>query len=213
MTISNDRLREIVADTTQPLAHQATQEERKAMAAELLSLRESVVLSLSSAESPSVIRAERDRLRAELDEATKLKMRAQTINSSMDCRFAGQWAEMSGSHCPAERPCDRCTAERELADRDARIEALVSQLQSEEDDHRRDVERLTKERDEWREAYARALATGPRVAAPHPGDEELRAELDEVGRIVRSEDGFVGWRMTRIYDIVKLLAKRALGEQ
>jgi hypothetical protein len=29
-------------------------------------------------------------------------------------------------------------------DRDARIAALVSQLQAEEDDHRRDVERLTK---------------------------------------------------------------------
>lgn len=50
-------------------------------------------------------------------------MRAQAINSSMDCRLAGRWAEMSGSHCPTERPCARCTAERE-------------------------IERLTRERDE-----------------------------------------------------------------
>lgn len=29
----------------------------------------------------------------------------------LDCRFAGRFVEMSGSHCPLENPCVRCQAE------------------------------------------------------------------------------------------------------
>ena len=33
---------------------------------------------------------------------------------ALDCRLAGRVAELSGSHCPADRPCDRCVAERRI---------------------------------------------------------------------------------------------------
>ena len=34
---------------------------------------------------------------------------------SLDCRLVGRVAELSGSHCPADNPCDRCVAERRIA--------------------------------------------------------------------------------------------------
>ena len=34
---------------------------------------------------------------------------------SLDCRLVGRVAELSGSHCPADKPCDRCVAERRIA--------------------------------------------------------------------------------------------------
>ena len=88
-------------------------------------------------------------------------MLAQSINSSMDCRFAGRWAEMSGSHCPAERPCARCTAERE-----------IEKLQS-------DVERLTKERDE---AVSQAIWRRMKPAAE---DAELDTAVALLARLVK----------------------------
>ena len=33
---------------------------------------------------------------------------------SLDCRLVGRVAELSGSHCPADKPCDRCVAERRI---------------------------------------------------------------------------------------------------
>jgi len=69
MSISNDRLRELAIDEWQ---WAPSVNERMAMAAELLALRESVALSLSSAESPAVIRAERDRLREENEDIRKV---------------------------------------------------------------------------------------------------------------------------------------------
>ena len=33
---------------------------------------------------------------------------------SLDCRLVGRVGELSGSHCPADRPCDRCIAERRI---------------------------------------------------------------------------------------------------
>ena len=60
---------------------------------------------------------------------------------ALDCRLVGRVAELSGSHCPADKPCDRCVAER-------RIEELshayaVQGLA---------LEDLTAERDRYREA-------------------------------------------------------------
>ena len=47
----------------------------------------------------AVLRAENERLHARL--------------SALDCRYAGGGlADMTGSHCPIERPCQRCANER-----------------------------------------------------------------------------------------------------
>ena len=39
--------------------------------------------------------------------------KAKTRLERTDCRNAGEFYEMSGSHCPLDRPCDRCERERE----------------------------------------------------------------------------------------------------
>lgn len=41
-----------------------------------------------------------------------------------DCRFAGRYAEMSGSHCPIGDPCQRC----QLAAAEARVAELEAAL-------------------------------------------------------------------------------------
>jgi HAMP domain-containing protein len=38
--------------------------------------------------------------------------RLQAHRSSLDCKFAGDVAEISGSHCPADDPCLRCENEQ-----------------------------------------------------------------------------------------------------
>ena len=70
--------------------------------------------------------------------------------SAFDCRLVGRVGELSGSHCPADRPCDRCIAER-------RIEELshayaVQGLA---------LEDLTAERDRYREALRPFAALDP----------------------------------------------------
>jgi hypothetical protein len=42
--------------------------------------------------------------------------------ASLDCRFAGHVAELSGKHCPPGQPCDRCEAEARVE----RAEALAA---------------------------------------------------------------------------------------
>jgi len=51
--------------------------------------------------------------------------------SSLDCRFAGHFAELSGKHCPPGQPCDRCEAE-----------AMVERAEAERDATRRDLAAL-----------------------------------------------------------------------
>ena len=51
---------------------------------------------------------ENDQLRARVAE-----LEAQI--AALDCRLVGRVAELSGSHCPADKPCDRCVAERMIA--------------------------------------------------------------------------------------------------
>lgn len=41
-----------------------------------------------------------------------------------DCRNAGPFYEMSGSHCPPDKPCDRCLWERE----EARLRKALEQI-------------------------------------------------------------------------------------
>ena len=46
--------------------------------------------------------------------------------SSLDCRYAGGGvAEVSGSHCPADIPCDRCMAEHRVAELEAMLNAAL----------------------------------------------------------------------------------------
>ena len=70
------------------------------------------------------------------------------------------------------------------------------------------IARLTKERDEWKAAYEKALGTGPRATATHPGDEHLR---NAVSAMEDSSDNSSVWAMW-VEDVIKQLAKRALGE-
>lgn len=68
---------------------------------------------------------ERDTLTAALKEARAKIEKLAASRSALDCRFAGPdlW-ESSGSHCPLDRPCDRCAADR-------RAEAAESALEAE----------------------------------------------------------------------------------
>jgi hypothetical protein len=47
--------------------------------------------------------------------------------SLLDCRYAAEYAEFSGSHCPIDSPCTRCSFEAEMMDRaeNARLVALA----------------------------------------------------------------------------------------
>jgi hypothetical protein len=71
-------------------------------------------------------------------------LRAQT--ESLDCRLVGRVAELSGSHCPADKPCDRCVAERRIEElsRAYAVQGLA-------------IEELTAERDCYREALRKLL--------------------------------------------------------
>ena len=59
------------------------------------------------ADGRAELQPEIDRLRARVAE-----LEAQI--SALDCRLVGRVAELSGSHCPADRPCDRCVADRRI---------------------------------------------------------------------------------------------------
>lgn len=63
------------------------------------------------------LREERDALRARVADLEEHRAR-------LDCRFAGRYAEVSGSHCPADDACQRCRLERaeeDIAIRDAAL--------------------------------------------------------------------------------------------
>ena len=65
--------------------------------------------SLVPMEEYERVEAQRDALKARVAD---LEARL----SSLDCRYAGGGiGEVSGSHCPADNPCDRCVAERRIA--------------------------------------------------------------------------------------------------
>jgi len=51
--------------------------------------------------------------------------------TGFDCRFAGKWAEMGGSHCPPGKPCQRCeldAAERRAEEAEWERDALAARL-------------------------------------------------------------------------------------
>jgi hypothetical protein len=90
--------------------------------------------------------------------------------SALDCQYAGAHGESDGaSHCPPEKPCQRCLLERE---RDGLIQASAGFIRAwetaerERDEARAEVERLHKELG----LYHRALQTTGQCR-----DEALRA--------------------------------------
>ena len=46
---------------------------------------------------------------------------------SFDCQYAGQYAEMSGSHCPVSDSCQRCRLERAEAEVE-RLRAILDRV-------------------------------------------------------------------------------------
>lgn len=68
---------------------------------------------------------EREELRNEQLEENNRRLRQE--RSAMDCRYAGRYAETSGSHCPIESPCLRCCAERADAEV-ARLREALSHI-------------------------------------------------------------------------------------
>ena len=92
---------------------------------------------------------ERDALRKMASEfgAALISARARVADlesrlSSLDCRYAGAGvAEVSGSHCPADNPCDRCAAERRVAELGQSVRTMHA-----------DASALTVERDRYRAA-------------------------------------------------------------
>ena len=66
--------------------------------------------------------------RAEKAEARVAELESRL--SSLDCRYAGGGvAEVSGSHCPADIPCDRCMAERRVAELEEGISTAMQLIE------------------------------------------------------------------------------------
>lgn len=74
------------------------------------------------------------------NEAADLRSRVAELEAhrtELDCRYAGKWADSSGSHCPIDGPCMRCRLERaeeELTlanEHEAQAVANVARLSSE----------------------------------------------------------------------------------
>ena len=100
--------------------------------------------------------AERDRLRGEV-------MSLRRWRTEQDCRYTlGTVADIDGSHCPSDKPCERCQSERERDRLRARVEGLRAYIdsqpyQSDLDGMRMRAEAAEAERDRLREAIQRAL--------------------------------------------------------
>lgn len=63
---------------------------------------------------------ELDRLIAQARDAVAVRAE----RDALDCRYAGRYADISGSHCPLDKPCVRCRAEQAEAERD-RLRGVV----------------------------------------------------------------------------------------
>jgi hypothetical protein len=61
-----------------------------------------------------------------LERITKLELQ----RSDFDCRYAGSVAEFSGSHCPVDKPCDRCAAEQRVAELKAELRKRIAELEA-----------------------------------------------------------------------------------
>ena len=95
--------------------------------------------------------------------ARGLELRVKELEAmveSMDCRLVGRVGELSGSHCPLEKPCDRCVAERRVAEltnacavQGLAIEGLETRNKY--------MELRIRERDRYRNALNRILCETP----------------------------------------------------
>ena len=72
-----------------------------------------------------------DRLRSEVASLRERAERAERVLiPSLDCRYTGAGiADISGSHCPIEAPCQRCDLEREIRAAEAESASLRSALE------------------------------------------------------------------------------------
>ena len=108
------------------------------------------------ASAPELL-AERDRLRAEL-------MALRRWRTEQDCRYTlGNVADIDGSHCPSDKPCERCQSEREIDRLRARVGGLRAYIdsqpyQSDLDGMRMRAEAAEAERDRLREYVGRLEA-------------------------------------------------------
>lgn len=63
-------------------------------------------------------------LERELAQVREERDRARRGREELDCRFAGPFAELSGSHCPLNRRCQRCQLEAVTEERNQALAAL-----------------------------------------------------------------------------------------
>ena len=100
--------------------------------------------------------------------------------TSLDCRFAGHVAELSGKHCPPGQPCERCEAESRAERAEAERDAAMDEARRLRDlvRHQRgplhDAELIT-------DAEYAALAADAGAVARLRGYDEMRRELAEAG--------------------------------
>ena len=92
--------------------------------------------------------------------ARGLELRVKELEAmveSMDCCLVGRVGEMSGSHCPSDKPCDRCVAERRIAKLDRIANEAVDK------NHKQALRFSTceAERDRYRNALNRILCETP----------------------------------------------------
>lgn len=62
-------------------------------------------------------------LEMEIESLRSDLLEARRITTTLDCRYTlGDVADISGSHCPLDKPCERCRNEREIARLEAKVE-------------------------------------------------------------------------------------------
>ena len=86
---------------------------------------------LDAAESPvRIARANAEKYLTDMKATTEWMAMQERIKelqaqiSTFDCRFAGEYADLSGSHCPIDKPCMRCRNELLQARLDAAYRSL-----------------------------------------------------------------------------------------
>lgn len=117
----------------------------------------------------AILRADVENLRADRDRLTSELSAIRAERSTFDCRYAGQYWEASGSHCPIDRPCVRCQRDRlrdeyDILECNLANDGVLSLSEA--------VVRLTAELAEARKDVARVdwLATYPREATHETDD-------------------------------------------
>ena len=170
----------------------------KARVAELeRNLNEADARAQQFAETGVRIMRERDEAWARIADLERELSETYAIRSALDCVYAGPYMEPDAgtkSHCPPDKPCQRCLLERE---RDGLVKASAGfiraweQAERERDDARAEVDRL------------REVATELLKVADLRGDSELPHPADDP----------IDWtaRMQEAWDDLRAALKAADG--